>query len=330
MKGLLKKTNPQHAFEVLKRNHLPGGMLGSKEDIEFYTKNKWWPENVGINIEAAFQDWGIAQMAAKLGKKKDYSFFINRSASWKNCFEPKQGLLFPKDRTGKFMHDDPLSGAGWIEANAWQGTWGVSHAIPELAKMMGGTDSFCNKLNYAFEKAEPSDFVFGYNDGYVSYANQPGCSNAHVFSYGGKPWLTQYWVRKVQKQAYGGITPDLGYGGHDEDQGQMGGVSSLMAIGLFNIMGNQSQDPVYDITSPIFDEVIIHLDNKYYPGKQFVIKTNNNSEKNCYIQRAELNGGQQNNFWFRHSDFIKGGQLELWMGDKPNKEWGTGSLPPVN
>ncbi len=329
MKGLLKKTDPQHAFEVLKRNHLPGGMLGSKEDIEFYTKNRWWPENVGINIEAAFQDWGIAQMAAKLGRKKDYAFFNSRSASWKNCFEPKQGLLFPRGRDGKFMHDDPLSGAGWIEANAWQGTWGVSHAIPELVKMMGGTDSFCNKLNYAFEKSESSDFVFGYNDGYVSYANQPGCSNAHVFSYGGKPWLTQYWVRKVQKQAYSGTTPDLGYGGHDEDQGQMGGVSSLMAIGLFNIMGNESQDPVYDITSPVFDEVIIHLDNNYYPGKQFVIKANSNSEKNCYIQRAELNGSPQNNFWFRHSDFIKGGQLELWMGDKPNKEWGTGSLPPV-
>jgi putative alpha-1,2-mannosidase len=150
-----------------------------------------------------------------------------------------------------------------------------------------------------------------------------------VFSYAGQPWLTQYWVRKVKQQAYGGITPDLGYGGHDEDQGQMGGVSALMAIGLFNIMGNQSQDPVYDITSPVFDEVVIHLDNKYYPGKQFVIKTHNNSVKNCYIQRANLNGRDHSDFWFRHSDFIKGGQLEIWLGDQPNKTWGTRSLPPM-
>src|SRR5690606_5620598 len=142
----------------------------------------------------------------------------------------------------------------------------------------------CEKLNHAFEQAKESDFVFAYNDGYVSYANQPGCSNAHVFSYAGKPWLTQYWVRRVQEQAYGGTTPDLGYGGHDEDQGQMGGVSALMSIGLFNIMGNQSQDPVYDITAPIFDEVIIQLDNKYYKGKRFIIKTYNNSPRNCYIQ----------------------------------------------
>ena len=37
-KGLLTKVDKNHAFEVLKRNQLPGGMLGSKEDIEFYTK----------------------------------------------------------------------------------------------------------------------------------------------------------------------------------------------------------------------------------------------------------------------------------------------------
>ena len=80
--------------------------------------------------------------------------------------------------------------------------------------MMGGNDSLCNKLNYAFRNRQRlEDFVFGYGGGYVSYANQPGCSNAHVFNYAGKPWLSQYWVRRVNEQAYGAITPDKGYGG---------------------------------------------------------------------------------------------------------------------
>ena len=125
---------------------------------------------------------------------------------------------------------------------------------------MGGNDTLCSKLNFAFEKAAPQDFVFAYNDGYVSYANQPGLSNAHVFNYAGKPWLTQYWVRRVREQAYGGITPDLGYGGHDEDQGQMGALSALMSIGLFSLQGNASATPVYEITSPIFDDITIKLD----------------------------------------------------------------------
>ena len=329
MKGLLTRADVTHAYKVVKRNHLPGGMLGSPEEINFYTKNGYWPDNAGITIEAAFQDWGIAQMASKLGMRKDYRFFMKRSNGWKAIFDPEQKFLFPKDRKGNFIHREPLNGQGWVEANAWQATWGLSHALPELVGMMGGKDSFCNRLNYAFEKAQASDFVFGYTEGYVSYANQPGCSNAHVFSYGGKPWLTQYWVRRVQQQAYGGITPDLGYGGHDEDQGQMGGVSALMAIGLFNVTGNQSVTPVYEITSPVFDEIIIRLDNRYYSGKEFRIVTHGNGQTRDYIQRASLNGREHNKFWFSHEVFSKGGRLELWMGDKPNENWGTEELPPL-
>ncbi len=328
-KGLLTKVDVNHAFEVLKRNQMPGGMLGSKEGVSFYIKNGWWKDNAGITIEAAFQDWAVAQMAYKLGKKQDYKYFTKRSEGWKACFNPAQNLLFPKDGSGLFTHNDPLSGSGWVEANAWQATWGISHDIPGLAALMGGNDMLCSKLNYAFEKAAPQDFVFDYNDGYVSYANQPGLSNAHVFNYAGKPWLTQYWVRRVREQAYGGITPDLGYGGHDEDQGQMGALSALMSIGLFNLQGNASATPVYDITSPIFDSITIKLDPRYYTGKSFVILSHNNSKVNAYIQKVLINGKELNDFWFTHDEFAKGGMLEIWLGDKPNKNWGIANLPPV-
>lgn len=326
MKGLLKSTDPGHAFDVIRRNHLPGGMLGSSDDINFYTDKGYWPDNAGITIEAGFQDYAIAQMASKLNRRDDYDFFIKRSAGWRNLYDPVQKLLFPKDKEGKFIHKDPLNGSGWVESNAWQATWGISYDIPGLAKLMGGNSVLCEKLNYAFEKAQASDFVYDYSHGYISYANQPGCSDAHVFNYAGKPWLTQYWVRKVKEQAYGGVTPDLGYGGSDEDQGQMGGISALMAIGLFNIQGNVSQEPVYDITSPIFDELTIKLDPDFYSGKVFKIKTYNNSAKNCYIQKATLNGKPLNQFWFKHADFAKGGELSLWLGPIPNKQWGVSHL----
>ena len=267
-------------------------------------------------------------MAYRLGRNDDYKYFMNRSQGWKSCFNPAQKLLFPKDRRGKFVHEDPLNGQGWVEANAWQATWGVSHDIPGLAALMGGNEVLCDKLNHAFEMAAPQDFVFDYNDGYVSYANQPGVSNAHVFNYAEKPWLTQYWVRRVKEQAYGGITPDLGYGGHDEDQGQMGGLSALMAIGLFSLQGNASAIPVYEITSPVFDTVIIKLDPRYYKGKEFTIVTHQNSNENVYIQKVMLNGKELNNFWFTHEDFARGGSLAIWLGNKPNKSWGVGGLPP--
>lgn len=269
-------------------------------------------------------------MAKKLGKTDDYHYFFNRSKSWKNCYNADQKLLFPVDPKGKFVHNDPLRGWGYVEANAWQATWGVSHDITGLSVLMGGDDELCAKLNEAFEHGAESDFVYSYSSGYVSYANQPGCSNAHVFSYANQPWLTQYWVRRVNEQAYGGITPDLGWGGHDEDQGQMGGVSALMSIGLFNIVGTESPKPYYEITAPVFDKVTIKLDNRYYKGKRFVIKTYNNSKENCYIQKAQLNGKNLDNFWFYHEDFAEGGKLEIWLGNTPNKKWGINEYPPVN
>lgn len=82
------------------------------------------------------------------------------------------------------------------------------------------------------------------------------------------------------------------YGGYrdDEDQGQMGALGVLMAIGLFEVDGGCAEKPFYEITSPLFDKVTIHLDNRYYPGKTFQIITVGNSADNMYIQRASFNG----------------------------------------
>ena len=102
----------------------------------------------------------------------------------------------------------------------------------------------------------------------------------------------------------------------------MGGVSALMAIGLFSVTGTESDVPYYDITSPIFDRVTIRLNPDYYPGREFVITTHDNSAGNCYIRRAELNGQPWDYAQFDHEQFIRGGKLELWLGEQPNKEWG--------
>ena len=56
----------------------------------------------------------------------------------------------------------------------------------------------------------------------------------------------------------------------------MGGVSALMKIGLFSLRGTCSKEPVYEITTPEFDEVTIHLDSEYYSGKEFKIIAHNN------------------------------------------------------
>ena len=323
-RNITKKWSPTTAFNAMKRNHAKGGMLALDMDkeLDFYVQNGFCPSHAGLTIQWTFEDWALGEMAAKMGKQKDAAYFHKRASGWPALFHRDLKLLLPKTKEGNWLHTDVLNGYGYMEANAWQSTFGLSHDIPKLAELMGGNDTLCHMLNYAFEQSVSDDFVYGYGGGYVSYANQPGCSNAHVFSHAGKPWLTQYWVRRVKEQAHGAITPDRGYGGHDEDQGQMGGISTLMAIGLFSLDGGSKQNPVYDITSPVFDEITIKLDSDYYKGQEFKIKTYNNSAKNCYIQRARLNGTEYNSYQIPHTVYAQGGLLELWLGDTPNKEWG--------
>jgi putative alpha-1,2-mannosidase len=77
--------------------------------------------------------------------------------------------------------------------------------------------------------------------------------------------------------------------------------------------------PVYNIGSPLFENVKIHLEN----GKIFEIVARNCSSENKYIQSATLNGQAWNKPWFSHQDLINGGKLELQMGSKANYSWGS-------
>lgn len=311
-KDMLTKVSPEKAYKWLKINHEGGGMLGSKEEINFYKKYGYIPDNAGITLEVAFQDWALGEMAARMGKTNDAKYFHKRASQWDVLFHPEIKLIMPKKQNGQWLHDDPLNGWGWVEANAWQATWSVSHGLEHLSVLMGGRDSMAQKLNHAFIQAQSEDFLSGYSNGYISYANQPGLSNAHVFNRIGHPELAQKWVRKVNCQAYGYNIPDRGYGGHDEDQGQMGGVNALMSIGLFSVTGTCSKSPVYDITSPIFDEITIELSPKYYEGEKFIIKSYRKNLEDYLIRRIELNGKPFAGFILKHSDFSKGGTLTIY------------------
>lgn len=274
-------------------------------------------ENVGLNEIEAWDDTDLG------------AYLTDRSENWQNLYDNESGFIRPRHADGSWQADfDPLSSRGFVQANSWQSTWFTTHDVMGLANLMGGETAYADKLNYAFRRAAPGRYIGGYGETTISYGNQPDLQAAHLFNYVGHPWLSQYWVREIKDEVYGGTATDDGYGHHDEDQGQMGALSALMAIGLFEVTGAGLEDPVYDITSPIFDEITIELDENYYDGDEFRIVTHDNSAENLYIQGAELNGDRLDNAWFRHDEFAAGGTLELWMGDEPNKKWGTDELPP--
>ena len=338
MKGI-RDFDVQAAYAGMRKNAFPGGLMGHGHyehnsavggGIEDYIQlgyipydgrpKGWITESAAGTLEYAYDDWCLAQLAQVLGKTEDAALFTRRAANYRNLYDPQTGFMRARNRDGSWKTPfDPLDekDRSWCEGTAWHYTWFVPHDVQGLINLLGSREAFTRKLNEAFERSVDKSFLTGY----VNYGNQPSIQLAHLFNYSGAPWLTQKWVREVKERTFGGITPDAGYNG-DEDQGQAGGVSVLMALGLFQVRGGAEADPVYEITSPIFDRVTIHLDPRYYPGGKFVITTRNNSAENQYIQSALLNGKPLEKPWFYHRELIRGGTLELQLGPEPNRTLG--------
>ncbi|MBO9573732.1 MAG: glycoside hydrolase family 92 protein, partial [Chitinophagaceae bacterium] len=165
-----------------------------------------------------------------------------------------------------------------------------------------------------FEKT-PANLMW--ND-YYNHANEPVHLVPFMFNVLGKPWLTQKWVRHICDSAYRN-TAELGLVGN-EDVGQMSAWYVLAASGLHPVCPGDNR---YQICTPVFDSVTIHLDPKYASGKTFTISAINNSPENIYIQSASLNGKPYNKSWLDHVDLAEGGTLQLVLGPAPNEAWGV-------
>ena len=345
----IRNFDVELAYEGLRKNAFPGGIrshAGYEHSnsargggMRYYVDRGYVPEGIegsgfhkdgaAMTIEYSYQDWCLAQMAKSMGKEEDYKLFKRRSKNYRNLFHLEEGYIHPKNKDDTWIENfeiiaNKFNTKGFCESNSAIYTNYAPHDMDGLIGLFGGNDAYTTFLNRLFLKAEPKRFVAPHGShasSYVDYENQPGTAMAHLFNYAGHPSLTQKWVRKVKKVAFGDTTAYGGYNG-DEDQGQMGALGVLMAIGLFEVQGGADTEPRYEITSPLFDEITIKLNEKYYPGDSFTIKTKGNSARNKYIQRANLDGEPLNKFWFYHDDFADGGSLTIELGPEPSR-WGV-------
>jgi len=336
----IRNYDVEKAYEAIKhvqttpgRPHEAGGHVGNKQ-LKPYMELGYVPVEKGPvsnTLEYAYDDWCVAQMAKALGKDEDYEYFIKRAANYRNVFDPNVGYVRRKHQDGSWVKDfSPYSGRGFVEGNAWQYTWFVPHDVKGLIKLLGRQE-FNRRLQEGFEKSAKSNFNAAgdrFAEYPINHGNQPNMQAAYLFNFSGAPYLTQKWARQIMARYYG-TGPVDGYPG-DEDQGQMGAWYVMSAMGLFEMDGGCAVEPTYEIGSPIFDRVVIHLDQRYYKGKTFVIEARNNSPQNIYIQSAILDGRPLEKPWFYHHQLVDGGTLVLEMGPQPNKNWGTApdAAPP--
>ena len=317
---------------------------------QFYKEHGYIPA-LRPGLGTAYDQWCLGQIAQELGKKDEADYYLKCSYNYRNVFNPETGFFHPKDKDGKFIFNPetgffhpkdkdgkfitPLDyrydgGLGardyYDENNGYIYRWDVQHNIGDLISLVGGNDKFTAALDDMFNTPLGMSKWQFYstlpdhtgNVGMYSMANEPSLHIPYLYNYAGKPWMTQKRIRTLLTQWF---RNDLMGVPGDEDGGGMSAFVAFSQMGFYPVTPGM---PSYNIGSPVFTSMKMHLSN----GKIFEIKANNASPENKYIQSARLNGKELNQAWFNHSDIMDGGVLEVEMGPKANKSWGTATPPP--
>ena len=268
-------------------------------------------EQVSRTLEYAYDDFCLSVLANGLGHKDDAAVLQKHAMNYQNVIDPSTGYVRGRYADGSWIKPfDPfVKRSSFItEGSPAQYTWFVPQDIAGLEKMMGGNKAFINKLDTLFEQ------------GHYWHGNEPNHQIAYLYAFGGQPWKTQKWVRKIIREEY-----DNGTGGlsGNEDGGQMSAWLAFSMMGFYPVTPGT---PVYVLGSPVFEEITLNTGK----GKKFVIQAKGVSDSAIYIQSATLNGKAFTKTYLLHDELSKGGKLVLQMGTKPGEKWGSGKndLPP--
>lgn len=306
-------------------NH-PGGGNAGNPLLDVYDRFGYMPQEYGVvskTLDYAYDDWCVAQLARAVGDRREARRLEARAQNYRNVFHPEWKYVARRDSTGGWDPAfDRFSNAGFIEGNSWQYSWYVPHDIPGLVELIG-REEFNRRLEEGFERSERHNFaahVFDRTMGqsaefYINHGNEVNMCTPYLFNYSGKPWLAQRWARAILERFYG-ETPYHGWEG-DEDEGQMSAWYVMSAMGLFEMDGGCSAEPMVDLGSPLFEKITVQLDPDYYPGRTFTIEARNNSPENVYVQRAYLNGKRLSRPRIPFAAIAEGGTLLFEMGPEP-------------
>lgn len=274
----------------------------------------WHSGGTALTLEYAWQDFTVAHLARLAGQTEEATAFLARAQNYRHVFRADAGWMAPRRRDGSWF--EPFSpvqanGAtppGFIEGNAAQYTWHVPHDPQGLIQLLGGPPRFVARLSQALADGQAYGFHLPHGKhgaGPVEYGNQPSLQLAHLFHHAGRPDLSGKWVTAVREALFSSLAPDTGYPG-DEDQGQLGALSALMALGLFDTAGLVGENPSWQITPPRFPRAVVDLG----AGKQLVISAPAAGKTN--VTRATWNGTELPGLSIPSRLLLAGGTLEIF------------------
>lgn len=271
------------------------GYAGMKQEMERLPMRS--PDQ---KMESAYDLWAMAKIAEIIGEKADSEQYRQRSVS-----------LFEETWKKEFMNVtsafEVMKNNGLYQGTRWQYRWAAPQYIDKMIEWVG-QDSLRSQLTYFFDHHL-------YNQG-----NEPDIHVPYLFNRLGAPEKTQQIVRSLMTEPmihkYGGNsefkTPYLGKAfknapeGYspemDEDDGTMSAWYVFGAMGFYPLLVG---DEYYDLTSPLFDRVLLRLTN----GNVLTIQTEGRKKKDAPIKSIHFNGKKIADYRISHNELIKGGEL---------------------
>lgn len=310
-------SDEERAFTALKNSALmPDRGQNFRKEYGYIPFDKML-ESVAYDLEYALADWSVAQVARKLGKTEDYTYFMKWSESYKQYFDPQTGFMRGKSTKGAWR--EPFSpfrsehrADDYCEGNAWQYTFLVPHDVKGLAGLFGSEEDFIRKLDRLF--VQPTE-VEGENTspdisgmiGQYAHGNEPGHATIYLYSMLGAQEKAAPLIRKVLAELYHDA-PD-GIAGN-EDVGQMSAWYILSALGFYQ---PEPAGGRYYFGSPIVDAARLNVRDGV-----FEITVHDNSPENIYIQKVVLNGTELTRRYLDFEEIAQGGTLDFFMGSTPH------------
>ena len=294
---------------------------GYFDGLKYYMDLGYVPEDknsssVSKTLEYAYDDWTIYNLATYLGDTDIANEYLKRSTYFKKVYNAESGFMQPKLSDGSWREEfDTMSthGQGFIEGNAWNYGLYVPHDVATMVEMMGGKKKFSKHLDQLFTMeiddhhiAETEDITRDGIIGNYVHGNEPGHHIPYLYNWTGDDWKTQERVRMIMRTMY---SNDIdGLCGND-DAGQMSAWYIFSSLGFYPVCPGSDE---YAIVSPLVKEAIINLEN----GKTLKIIAKDQSEKNVYVKKIEINGKKINRNYLKHDELMAGGTITFYMSKK--------------
>ncbi|MEV4138628.1 GH92 family glycosyl hydrolase [Dactylosporangium sp. NPDC049742] len=292
-------------------------VVGERPSLDKWLSINYIPANgnawggAGETLEDSVADFGVSQLAARLGSTATASQFLARSQYWKNVYNPGNGgYIQDRNENGTWPSFSPGSSNGFAEGSAAQYTWMIPHNVRGLFDKMGGNATAVSRLDSFFHNSDGSWALTGAGGTKSEMDNEPSIGVPWLYNFAGRADKAQQTIRQVLNALWA-PTPS-GIPGQD-DLGAMSAWYVWSAMGMHPLTPGRAE---LLLSAPLFPGVTVKRGN----GKTITITAPGAA---TYVQSLTVNGTASTRAWLPESFVANGGTLAFTVGTTANPSWGS-------